>query len=159
MNVYIAHTDTDTDTHNPVPVLCFLYGSTHAHIGERYQVCRSDVPKSLSAPPPERVGGFLIRAHMHRHHRQQAWERGRKGRKRIRDCAGCVCERIKRGRGKEAVMKHVALCITRKVCICYSLHPFVNINHSCWPLQMFSVCLCVCVSSPCAPCLCSCRTG
>lgn len=45
-----------------------------------------------------------------------------------------------------------------KVYICYFLSPFVNINSSCRPLQMFSVCLRACVSSPCAPCLCSCRT-
>lgn len=108
---------------------------------------------------PSWEGGWIPHARTQTSYTTGVGDRERAGRKRIRDCAGCVCENETGRRRNDAVMKHVALCIMSKVYICYVLSPFVNINPSCWSLRMFSVCLRACVSSPCAPCLCSCRTG
>lgn len=96
-----ADADTRTRRRMNPSLFCFFFMATHAHIAERYHVCCSDVPKSLSAPPLERVGGFLLHAHTHR---QQAWERGRK---RIRARVGCVCASVRQKGGQSRSMLYL----------------------------------------------------
>ena len=86
-------TDAETDKHvhanTHVPVLCLLYGSTHAHTGERYHVCRSDVPESLFAPPSERVGG--LHTHTHSSYDNRRGREGERGERELETLCVCVC--------------------------------------------------------------------